>query len=308
MTAARTKPTVFASADDLLHPEGASGPLARESLVLAVPIPEEELGLFVYAWREGGGRWGRFVFLAGPDPAKPEFVDFCADGVYSGDDLRDFDVSGLRWRQPEPLTTAEISYACDELELTARFVGLHHPFSWHDNADGLREFIAHERFEQSGRTEIQLNLRGRQITATGVGQRDHSWGTRNWAYLQHWKWINCFALDGTAALHCMLTFAQGEVLTNGYLCLDGIATPLASGTVQAEFDESMHHRRVQGTFLDERGRTCEIDATMAAGWSMPIGKLFLNESAMTATLDGAPAAAHIEFGWPQDYVKGLIAT
>jgi hypothetical protein len=26
---------------------------------------------------------------------------------------------------------------------------------------------------------------------------------------------------------------------------------------------------------------------------------------MTATLDGAPAVAHVELGWPADYVRAL---
>jgi hypothetical protein len=105
----RSKPTVFAPSDALLHAESSLGSHARESLALAAPIPDSELGVFAYVWREGGFRWGRFVFVAGPDLTKPEFVDFSADDVHSGDDLRDFEVGGLRWRQPDPLHTAEIS-------------------------------------------------------------------------------------------------------------------------------------------------------------------------------------------------------
>jgi hypothetical protein len=303
----RPKPTVFDPADDLLH-DIAGGPHARESLVLVAPIPDEELAVHAYLWREGGSRWGRFLFVSGPDPAKPEFVDFCADGVHTGDDLRVFEVSGLRWRQPDPLRTAEVSFSNGELDLDVRFEALHPPFSWHDNADGLRPYIADERFEQTGRTSIRLNLRGREVTASGVGQRDHSWGTRNWAYLQHWKWINCIALDGSVAVHAMLTFTEGEVLVNGYVCSDGTATPLVSASAKAEYDPTMHHRRVRGTFQDETGRSCEIDCEMTAGWSMPIGHLYLNESSMRATLDGAPAAAYIEFGWPKDYLDGITAS
>jgi hypothetical protein len=303
----RSRPTVFAPSDDLLHAESSSGSHARESLALAAPIPDSELGVFAYVWREGGSRWGRFVFVAGPDLTKPEFVDFSADAVHSGDDLRDFEVGGLRWRQPDPLHTAEISYTAGELDLTVRFESLHPPFSWHDNADGLRHFIAADRFEQTGRTQIRLNLRVREIVHSGLGQRDHSWGPRNWAFLQHWKWINCFSLDGATALHCMVTFTQGEVLTNGYLYREGTLSPVASASVAAEYDATMHHRVVRGEFKDKAGRTAVIEAVTRAGWSMPISNLYLNESAMTATMDGTPAAAHIEFGWQQDYLHAITA-
>jgi|GEM_PF-719670 len=302
----RPKPTVFTAADDLLHDRYSSfGPHARESMVVTAPIPDEELLVFAYLWREGGDRWGRFVIVAGPDMTKPEFVDFLADGEYSGDDLRDFEVSGLRWRQPEALRTAELSYDSGELALDLRFEAIGVPFSWHDNPDGCPEWVAHDRYEQCGRTEIRLDLRGRHVEFSGVGHRDHSWGPRNWAYLQHWKWINAATRDRETSLHCMLMNVQGALLTNGYLNRDGVVSPIVRGEARAQLDEHMYHRRVSGRFVDELGREMDLEADYSAGWSMPIGHLLLNEIGMAASLDGAPAIAHVELGWPQDYVRSL---
>ncbi|MGQ0623852.1 MAG: DUF7064 domain-containing protein [Sporichthyaceae bacterium] len=305
-TVARPKPTVFTAADDLLHEEYSGfGPHARESIIITAPIPEQELVVFTYLWREGGDRWGRFVFVAGPDMTKPEFLDFEADGVYSGEDLRDFEVSALHWRQPEPLKTAEVTYRSGELDLLLRFEAIHAPFSWHDNADGCPEWVAHDRYEQCGKTYVKMNLRGREIEFSGVGHRDHSWGTRNWNYLQHWKWINCAALDGTASVHCMLMNVQGQIHTNGYLNVGGVVSPIVTGEAKADLDEGMYHRHVSGHFVDELGRQMSIVCDYAAGWSMPIGHLYLNEVGMSATLNGAAAIAHIELGWPKDYVDAL---
>jgi hypothetical protein len=305
---ARVKPTVFSAADDLLHEEYSSfGPHARESLLITAPIPSEELLVFAYLWREGGSRWGRFLFVAGPDMAKPEFVSFVDDAEYTGDDLRDFELSGLRWRQPEPLRTAEIAYSDGDLDLQVQFEAIHAPFSWHDNQEGCAEWVAHERYEQSGRTRVRMNLRGREIDFSGVGHRDHSWGPRNLAYLQHWKWMNAATLDGSASLHCMLMHSQGEIITNGYLNAGGIVSPIATARAHAELDEMMVHRRVTGEFVDELGRTMNLDAHYGAGWSMPIRTYYFNEIGMSATLDGAPAIAHVEAGWPQDYVHGLTS-
>jgi len=304
----RPRPTVFTAADDLLHNEYSTfGPHARESLALTAPIPDEQLLVFAYVWREGGDRWGRFLFVAGPDMAEPEFLDFSAVAKYSGDDLHDFEVDGLRWSQPEPLYGARIGYAGAELQLDLAFRGMNAPFSYHDNADGCPEFMAHDRYEQSGHTEVALNLKGRQVQFVGRGQRDHSWGPRNWACMQHWKWINCATRDGDTAIHCMLMNALGEVMTTGYLYADGTLSPIVHGDVDTELDKTMCHRRVVGRFRDELGREMSMDAEFAAGWSMPIGDLVLNEVGMHATLDGAPAIAHVEMGWPQDYVRKLTA-
>ncbi len=66
MTATRQQ-TRFTPADDLLHDEvSAAGPLARESLLLTAPISEHELLVFLYLWREGGTKWGRFIELGWP--------------------------------------------------------------------------------------------------------------------------------------------------------------------------------------------------------------------------------------------------
>jgi hypothetical protein len=305
MPVTRPRPTVFAPEDDLLHAASAAGPHARESLLLTAPIPEAELLVFAYLWREGGTKWGRFLFVAGPDMHKPEFVSSADDAVHTGDDLRDFEVSGLQWRQPVPLRTAELTYRDDELDLELAFEGIHAPFSWHDNRDGCVDWVAHERYEQSGRTRVRMNLRGRQIDFEGVGHRDHSWGTRDWNYLQHWKWMNAATLGGASSLHCMLMNAKGEVITNGYLNRDGIVSPIVSAQAHAELDETMAHRRVAGEFVDELGRTMSLDARYGAGWSMPIRAFYLNEIGMSATLDGTPGIAHVEMGWPQDYVHGL---
>jgi hypothetical protein len=259
------------------------------------------------------------VFVAGPDMSTPLFLSHADDAPFEGDNLRDFAVAGLHWRQPEAeaLRTAEVSFAAessdsgtsigaDGLELEVRFEGIHEPFSWHDNEGGCPDWVAHDRFEQSGVTRGRLKLGEREIEFTGAGHRDHSWGTRDWNYLQNWKWMNAATPDGAASLHCMLMSCKGEILVNGYLNTAGVVSPIVSGEAQVDLDDQMIHRAVSGVFHDELGREMRLEARYAAGWSMPIQHLQLNEIGMTATLDGAPATAHVELGWPADYVRGLV--
>ncbi|HZZ49879.1 MAG TPA: hypothetical protein VFE65_23555 [Pseudonocardia sp.] len=298
--------TRFTPEDDLLHDEvSAAGQYARESLLLTAPIPEEELLVFLYLWREGGTRWGRFLFVGGPEMSEPLFLSHVAEGEYAGDNLRDFSVSGLHWRQPEPLRTAEVEFHDDRLDLSVRFEGLHDPFSWHDNEDGCPDWVAHNRFEQSGRTSGELTLDGRKVEFTGVGHRDHSWGSRNWYMLQHWKWMNAATSDGSASLHAMIMWVKGGILVNGYLNMDGEVVPIVTAEATADLDDKMVHRAVHARFVDERGREMTLEARYAAGWSMPIQHLLLNEIGMSATLNGAEATAHIELGWPLEYVRNL---
>lgn len=261
MTMAPTTPRrQFTAADDLLHAESATGPLARESLALTARLPEHNLLLMIYIWREGATTWGRFVFVAGTDPAKPDYLSFEADAIYAGDDLRDFTVSGLRDR------------------------------------------LAHDRYEQPCLTSGRL--RGRQIDFTAVGHRDHCWGTRDWRPLQHWKWMNAATPDGALSLHAMKIHALGETLVYGYLNRGAVLTPVTDIDVEAELDSAMTHRRVWRTVTDSTGAST-LNAEPAAGWSMPIQHLLLHEVGMSATLGARPAPAHIELGWPAEDVKAL---
>ncbi len=307
MTATRQL-TTFTADDDLLHDDvSAAGPHARESLLLTAPIPEHELLVFLYLWREGGTKWGRFVFVGGPDMEQPLFLSHADDAEFAGADLRDFTVGGLHWRQPEAdaLKVAEVDFEGDGFEVAVRFEGIHQPFSWHDNADGCPDWVAHDRFEQSGVTRGRLKLGEREIEFSGAGHRDHSWGTRDWNYLQNWKWINAATPDGAASLHCMLMSVKGETLVNGYINTAGVLSPIVTGQAHAELDDKMIHRAVSGVFTDELGREMRLESRYAAGWSMPIAHLLLNEIGMTGTLDDAAAAVHVELGWPADYVRAL---
>ena len=124
------------------------------------------------------------------------------------------------------------------VELAFKFEGIHAPFSWHDNADGCPDWAAHNRFEQSGLTRGSLTLGDRHVEFTGVGHRDHSWGSRNWNMLQHWKWINAATPDGASSLHAMIMWVKGETLVNGYLNFNGQVSPIVSAEASANLDDS----------------------------------------------------------------------
>ena len=79
---------------------------------------------------------------------------------------------------------------------------------------------------------------------------------------------------------------KGEILVNGYVNTDGVLSPIVRGEAHAELDGQMVHRRIDGVFHDELGREMRLEARYAAGWSMPIQHLLLNEVGMAATLDG----------------------
>lgn len=294
--------TRFTAADDLLHDiEGI--PDGRESLAYVIPVPGERLALMLYAWRHADTqKWGRLVGVGGPDAHAPYVFDI-VDGVdMEGDDLDDVTVAGLHIRQPDALRSAELHYAADDVAIDLRLDALHAPFSWHENADGCPAWAASDRYEQSVCATGTVTVAGREITIDGFGHRDHSWGTRDWRALQHWKWMNATTLDGSVSLHAWESLAYAERHVMGYVNRGGDVTPIAAVRATAQLDDRLVHQGLAVEITTDDGATTTLEATLAAGLVVPVSQLYMHEIAMTATVDGAAAVAHVEFGWLQSYV------
>ena len=289
-----------------MHPIAPEVPHGRESFAWAVPIPDEGLLAFLYLARDANtGRYTRMVAIADGLTGNPLYRDIAADlELDSGTDFDDCQVAGLHLRQPEPLTTAELSYVGDGVRIDVTMRALHEPFSWHDNRDGCADWIATDRYEQSVSTRGAIAVAGRTVQFDGMGHRDHSWGPRDWRPMQHWKWMNAATADGSTSLHAFVIFALGDRLVNGYVNRAGAVSPLTAIDVRTELDLStMLHRRVHAVCTDHEGGQITLDATGVAGLAVPARHMRMNEVACVATLDDRPAIAHVEMGWPETYVR-----
>jgi hypothetical protein len=299
--------TRFTAADDLLH-DIAGRPHGRESLFFVLPVPHEGLAGLAYVFKdESTGRFGRIIALGESLSPEPLFLDIAADLALEGDDLDDFVVGGLHVRQPDPLRTAGLSFHKDGFGIECHLEGTHAPFSWHEGIDGCPPWAADERYEQSVRTRGTFTLPGRTVDFVSAGHRDHSWGTRDWRPLQHWKWINATAVDEDISLHGWISYALGDRQVNGYVSRDGVVSPIVTAESHAVLDEAFMHTSVSGNFVDAEGRELRLEATSVAGIPVPARHMQMNEIACSATLDGHAAIAHIELGWPQSYIADYTA-
>jgi hypothetical protein len=300
--------TRFTAADDLLH-DIAGRPNGRESLFYVLPVPHEGLAGLAYIFKDDStGRFGRIVALGERLGPEPLFLDVAADLELEGDDLDDFVLGGLHVRQPEPLRVAELSFTGAEgFGIECRLEGTHAPFSWHEGIDGCPPWAADERYEQSVRTQGTFRLPGRSVDFLSAGHRDHSWGTRDWRPLQHWKWINATCVEAEVSLHGWISYALGDRQVNGYVSRDGTVSPIVAAESHAELDQAFMHTRVSGSFVTADGEELRLEATSVAGVAIPARHMQMNEIACTATLDGEAAIAHIELGWPQAYIADYTA-
>jgi hypothetical protein len=79
-----------------------------------------------------------------------------------------------------------------------------------------------------------VTVDGEQLRMDGPGQRDHSWGVRDW-WTFGWCWSSAHLDDGT---HTHLTEVRipGSTFTPGYVQNDGELTPVSRGSVHEDLD------------------------------------------------------------------------
>lgn len=294
------------ASDDRRH-RVAGGQRSRDSLFFNLIVPEEQLGLQVYAWVDQDGVAGRQVAVFGPE-RRPLALEVERKVEMGEADFDDWNVRGLRISHGEPLQTAEVRYASDRVGLVYDFDGLHEPFSYTRNPARCPSWMAEDRFEQAGTVRGELRIGERVVAFDQVAHRDHSWGPRNWRLPQHWKWVVAQAPSGVA-LNAMLWIARGEVGVNGYVLREGQPVALKDARWQAEYEADMTQRSLECTLYDEGGLSTALELERFASVRMPFGSdTVVYEAACSASIDGELGSGQFEALWARSYVEHLIAS
>ena len=300
----------FGPDDDLRHWPAEPGGRMRDSLFWEMIMPDERIGLQVYLYLTARGKSGFNVCVWGPD-REPLALDLGGGAVPEDMDLDEFRLKGLTVRQPELRRTAEVTYESGNVRLEYRFEAVQPAFSYRSNPDGLPEWFAANRLEQTGRVSGFLEVAGRRIGwDRRMGHRDHSWGNRDWGVPHHWKWFVAYT-DTGRAVNGWIWIAGGEWGFAGSVLRDGVTVPVARIDHHATYLDDMSQKRLEATLVDTAGGRTELtferfgliklptdDRTGTAIW----------ESACDATIDGEPAAGQWETQWHRDYLDHLVAS
>jgi hypothetical protein len=303
----------FGPQDDRRHRPAEPGGRMRDSLFWEMIMPDERLGLQVYLYLTDRGKAGFNVVVWGPDE-EPVAVDLGGGTVPDDMDLDDFHLHGLAVRQPELRRTAEVTYTSEKIRLEYRFEGIHDAFSYRSNPDGLPEWFAANRLEQTGRVSGFLEVASQKGSRRRIdwdrrmGHRDHSWGTRDWGAPHHWKWFVAYT-DSGRAVNGWIWIARGEWGFAGCVVRDGATVPVAHIEQHATYRDDMSQQRLEATLVDTAGGRTVVTFDRFGLVRLPADERTgteIWESACDATIDGEPAAGQWETRWPRDYLRHLV--
>lgn len=273
-------------------------------------MPDEELGFQAYLYLTDRSKTGFNVAVWGPDE-EPLALDLRMGEVDDSTDLDDFSFAGLRLRQPELRRTAELHYESENVRLEFNYTALHEAFSYRQNPDGLPDWFAVNRFEQTGHVTGFLEVGDRRVEWDRIGHRDHSWGTRNWGVPHHWKWFIAYTPDAARIVNGWIWIAKGEWGFGGYVVRDGELVAVSHIDHHAEYrPDDMSQQRLEAELVDIRGDSTHLVLDRFGLVKLPtndkMGTL-IQEAACHATIDGMTGAGQFETHWPTQYLEHLIA-
>lgn len=138
------------------------------------------------------------------------------------------------------------------------FETLNPVFNYRDCVSGEKERIsrsvASEHLEQFGRITGSLLMEGREYRIHGLGERDHSWGVREWNAPKMWIWLNC-QFNERCALNVTKLIIDGTEIDAGYFFDGAVNRPLVRASIATDYaqDGSPDSLRMQLTDKDGRG-------------------------------------------------------
>lgn len=218
---------------------------------------------------------------------------------------------GLCFRMEEPLRRWQIlldSEAGDKGALT--WTAFTPMFSFHGEGAAKASMVAQQHVEQSGTIEGYLELHGRRQEIRGYGQRDKSWGPRDWASIKGWNWIAAqFGED--LSFNATTGFEDGKPVINGFVYRDGEHYALRDVTVEHEWGllpQVPVSTRI--VMRDERGRQYEVTSRAIAQFPLTKKGFYIQEthSLFEMRIDGRlrQGVGVVEYAWHAGTFKTLV--
>ncbi|HNR44836.1 MAG TPA: hypothetical protein PKH80_06695 [Methanofastidiosum sp.] len=152
------------------------------------------------------------------------------------------------------------------------FESLNKIFDYRDCVSGFKEKIsqsvASEHLEQFGKATGELKVSGNQYKISGLGERDHSWGARDWNAPKMWIWLTCQFSEESALNVTKLTVAEGEV-DAGFIHIGGENLPIVKATINTEYNQDGSPNSFEMKLLDKKGGLHKIDAKIIKNVKLP---------------------------------------
>ncbi|NYT03968.1 MAG: hypothetical protein GKC00_04580 [Candidatus Methanofastidiosa archaeon] len=228
----------------------------------------------------------------GLKPNKPLKNMFCffmlPDGSYIGlkeDDKYDSDTlsaKNLTFKKIQPEKEWNLTFDGKLLDFSSKkpvdvsfnfdFESLNDIFDYRDCVSGFKEKIsqsvASEHLEQFGKATGDLKIAEKKYRISGLGERDHSWGIRDWNAPKMWIWLTCQFSEEVALNVTKLVVSEGEV-DAGFVHIGGENLPIMKATINTNYNQDGSPNSFKMELMDKKGDLHKVDAKIIKNVKLP---------------------------------------
>jgi hypothetical protein len=125
------------------------------------------------------------------------------------------------------------------VEFSFKFEGINKMFDYRECVRGTQsemtaEAVTSEHVEQFGRLRGRLSTGITELDINALGERDHSWGIRDWNAPKLWIWMTAQFGEDCAFNLTKLVMDSGEI-DAGFVYLDGRNRAIGKASVQTDY-------------------------------------------------------------------------
>lgn len=151
----------------------------------------------------------------------------------------------------------------ERVSFSADYDCLNRVFDYRDCVSGMNERIsekiATQHLEQFGSVKGRLTVGTQEYMLDGLGERDHSWGVRDWNAPKMWIWLTCQFSEKSALNVTKLVMDAGAV-DAGFIHSDGENQALTSADIETSWDANDEPKGLEMSLKDKQGKTHKVRA------------------------------------------------
>lgn len=159
-------------------------------------------------------------------------------------------------------------------------------------------------YEQPGTLNGTLSLNGHTVVINLPGERDHSFGKRDWNYMCNHIWLMANTAQGETLNVSIVNYPYVKCLCAGYTDLDGdrLYSLKDYRLISYAHNQGLGPDTIELECTYTNGKTYHLTATREQNLLTPFagGKFYFQEGIGNFTINGIAARGSIEYGFNQD--------
>ena len=210
---------------------------------------------------------------------------------------------GLLYSPIEPMKTWKIEFEDKEVRMDLTYKSINPAFDYGEDLGVLKELVGTRHYEHSGNIEGTIAMGNELIQFSGFGERDHSWGIRDWHGCKRWVWFSVqFGMN--LAFNSWYAVVEDKEYFRGYVYDGKKNLPLNNIDIQTVFEEDgKTQKSMRFELTDSIKRTFSIEAKALI--VIPVLKVspchttLLNEAISEFSYDSKTGFGVTEYLWTE---------